>query len=66
MREHAGQTIAVADIMPRAAGDRNLTPADYRRVEVVVYEALRKLAKRGTVKQAGQGARTARWRLAAD
>src|SRR3954468_12930586 len=40
MREHAGQTVAVADIMPRAAGDRNLTPADYRRVEIVVYEAL--------------------------
>lgn len=63
MREHAGETIAVADIMPRAAGDRNLNPADYRRVEVVVYEALKKLAKRGTVQQTGQGAKAAHFVL---
>lgn len=63
MREHAGQTIAVADLMPRVAGDRNLTPAEYRRVEVVVYEALRKLAKRGTAQQSGKGAKAARWSL---
>lgn len=66
MREHAGQTVAVADIMPRAAGDRNLNPADYRRVEVVVYEALKKLAKRGAAQQTGQGTKAARWRLSAE
>jgi hypothetical protein len=31
--------------MPSAAGDRNLNPADYRRVEVLVYEPLKKLAR---------------------
>jgi hypothetical protein len=34
----------VADIMPAAVGDRNLNSAEYRRVEIVVYEALKKLA----------------------
>jgi hypothetical protein len=63
MRQHAGQTVAVADIMPTAVGDRTLNSAEYRRVEVVTYEALYKLAKRGTVQQTGQGAKAARWRL---
>ena len=53
----------VADIMPSAAGDRNLNPADYRRVEVVLYEALKKLTKRGTIQQTGQGAKAARFLL---
>jgi hypothetical protein len=48
MREHASEAVAVADIMPAAVGDRALNSAEYRRVEVVVYEALHKLAKRGT------------------
>ncbi len=59
LREHAGEAVAVADIMPAAVGDRTLNSAEYRRVEIVVYEALKKLAKRGTVRQAGQGAKTA-------
>jgi hypothetical protein len=62
MREHAGETVAVADITPTAIGDRTLNSAEYRRVEVVTYEALHKLARRGTVQQTGQGAKAARWR----
>ena len=63
MRAHAGETVAVADIMPAAVGDRNLNSAEYRRVEIVAYEALHKLAKRGAVQQTGQGAKVARWQL---
>ena len=63
MREHAGDSVAVAEIMPTAVGDRRLNTAEYRRVEVVVYEAIRKLAKRGLVRQAGQGAKAARFCL---
>lgn len=66
LRDHAGEAVAVADIMPAAVGDRNLNSAEYRRVEIVVYEALKKLAKRGTVRQIGQGAKLARWRLSAE
>jgi|SRR3954454_4157038 len=63
MRNHVGESVAIVDIMPRAIEDRNLTGAEYRKVEVVVYQALTKLAKRGTVQQIGQGAKTARWHL---
>lgn len=63
MREHAGEAVAVADIMPAAVGERNLNSAEYRRVEIVVYEALKKLAKRGTVAQTGTGLKLARWTL---
>jgi hypothetical protein len=45
MREHAGGDVAVADIMPIAIGDRTLNSAEYRRVEIVVYEALKKLGQ---------------------
>ena len=44
-------------------GDRTLNSAEYRRVEIVVYEALKKLAKRGTVQQTGQGSKIARWQM---
>ncbi|MBV8888116.1 MAG: hypothetical protein JO305_00430 [Alphaproteobacteria bacterium] len=63
LRERPGETIATADIMPSAIGVRNLNGVDYRRVEVVVYEALRKLGKRGIVAQTGQGAKAARFRV---
>jgi hypothetical protein len=63
LRDHAGLPVAVADIMPAAVGDRNLNSAEYRRVEIVVYEALRKLTKRGTVQQTKQGSKIARFRL---
>ena len=63
LRDHSGEAVAVADIMPTAVSDRNLNSAEYRRVEVVTYEALKKLAKRGTVQQSGQGAKTAQFRM---
>jgi hypothetical protein len=66
LREHADESAAVADIMPAAVGERTLNSAEYRRVEIVVYEALHKLAKRRTVQQIGQGAKAARWRLATE
>ena len=66
LRDHAGESVAVADIMPVAIGDRTLNSAEHRKVEVVVYQALTKLAKRGTVRQTGQGAKIARWRLAGE
>jgi len=39
--------------MPAAVGDRNLNSAEYRRVEILVYEALKKLAKRGRWRRPG-------------
>ena len=66
LREHAGDAVAVADIMPAAVGERNLNTAEYKAVQVVVYQALHKLAKRGTVRQTGTGAKLARWRLAGE
>jgi hypothetical protein len=63
LRERAGESVAVADIMPVAVGDRTLNSAEYRRVEIVTYEALHKLAKRGTVRQTSQGAKAARFVL---
>lgn len=50
--------------MPVAIGDRTLNTAEHRRVEVVVYEALKKLAKRGTLRQNGTGAKAATFMLA--
>jgi hypothetical protein len=64
LREHAGEAVAVADIMPAAVGDRTLNSAEYRRVEIVMYEALKKLVKRGTVQQIGQGPKLARFVVA--
>jgi hypothetical protein len=66
LREHAGDIVAVADIMPAAVAGRNLNGAQYKAVEVVVYQALWKLAKRGTITQTGQGARHARFKLAGE
>jgi hypothetical protein len=58
--------------MPAAVGDRGArkpirpilgfrNSAEHRRVEIVVYEALKKLAKRGTVRQDGTGPKAARF-----
>jgi hypothetical protein len=60
-RGGASETVAIADIMPAAVGERNLNSAEYRRVGIV--EALKKLAKRGTVEQTGQGPKIARWKI---
>ena len=53
MRDHVGTSVAVADIMPVAVGDRLPNSGEYRRIEVVVYEAMKKLAKRGILKADG-------------
>ena len=63
MRQNAGRPVLVSEIVPVALGDRNLTTAEHWRVAVVVYEALRKLAKRGTLQQIGTGAKHARFVL---
>src|SRR5260370_26204960 len=48
LRLHAGLADAVADIMPAADGDRHINSAEYPQDELLVYEALKTLAKRGT------------------
>ena len=63
MRDHAGQPVTVADIMIIAGGDRTLTVAERRNIEVVVYNALKRLAKRGAVSQVGTRVRVARFTL---
>jgi hypothetical protein len=63
MRQHAGETIAVADILPAAIGDRTLNPTEHERVAVGIYEALRRAEKKRLVTRAGEGWKTARWRL---
>jgi hypothetical protein len=65
LRQHAGEWVTVADVMPAAVGERVLNRLEYRRVEVVVYEAIRKLAKRGVVEMVGVGAKQARFKVAA-
>jgi hypothetical protein len=65
LREHASESIAAADIMSRAVGERSLNTLEYRRVEQVVYEALRKLGKRGVVDMTGSGVKRARFKVAA-
>src|SRR5690242_20331668 len=34
MREHAGQTVAVSDIMPLAVGERTPNATEYRNIEI--------------------------------
>jgi hypothetical protein len=63
LRDHAGQMVAVSDIMPLAVGSRTPNAAEYRNIEIVVYEALKRLVKRGTASQVGAGAKTARFTL---
>jgi hypothetical protein len=64
MREHAGQPVAAADILPLAIGDRILNPAEHNRVAVGIYEALRRLERKGVVVRDGEGWKAASWRLA--
>jgi hypothetical protein len=64
MREHAGEAIAVADMMPLVAEGRTLNSAEYQRAAVGVYEALRRAERKGIVSRDGEGWKTARWRIA--
>lgn len=63
MREHAGAEVAVADIMPLAVGDRTLNTAEYQRVAVGAYEALRRMERKRLITRTGEGWKVARWRL---
>jgi hypothetical protein len=66
MRDHAGAEVAVADIMPLAIGDRTLNTAEYQRVAVGAYEALRRMERKRLVTRTGEGWKAARWRLAGE
>ena len=64
MRQHAGETVTVADILPTAIGDRSLNLAEHKRVAVGIYEALRRAERRRLVNRNGEGWKSARFRLA--
>jgi hypothetical protein len=55
LRDHPGVDVSVADITPLAVGDRVITSVEHQRVSVIVYQALHKLAKRGTAVQTSAG-----------
>src|SRR4051794_1586260 len=55
MREHAAEAVAVADMMALIAEGRTLNLAEYQRVAVGVYEALRRAEKRRLVERTGEG-----------
>ena len=60
IRTHAGEPIAVADILPLAIDGRSLTQAEHASVRTAVHQALHKIEKRGTIERiASEGARYA-------
>jgi hypothetical protein len=63
MRDHVGQAVMVADIMLIVTGGQTLPVAEYRNIEVVVYNALKRLAKRGAINQVGARVKGARFTL---
>jgi predicted nucleic acid-binding Zn ribbon protein len=65
MREHGSTEVAVADVLPLAVADRAVNAAEHQRIAVGVYEALRRMERKGLVSRAGEGWKAARWRLAA-
>jgi hypothetical protein len=64
MRDHAGAEVAVADMLPLAIGERAVNTAERYRIAVGVYEALRRMERRGLVTRDGEGWKATRWRLA--
>jgi hypothetical protein len=64
MREHAGEIVVIADIVPIAVGNRALSAHERDRLGVTIYQALGRLADRGIVTRAGSGARQSRWTMA--
>lgn len=66
MREHADSEIAVADMMPLVIGDRVVNPAEYQKIAVGAYDALRRMERKGSVERIGDGWKVARWRLAGE
>ena len=63
LRQHVGEELPVADLMPTVIRDRNLTAVEYNRVATVTYEALNRLAKHDTVMRVGAGVKAARFQL---
>jgi hypothetical protein len=66
MREHAGDLVVIADILPLAVGDRALSAHERDKLGVTIYSALVKMAAKGIVERAGSGARQSRWKLASE
>jgi hypothetical protein len=61
IREHAGQPITVADILPLAIGKRMLNARDQEILRVTIHQALHKIAKRGTIERVAPLGRIVRW-----
>ena len=61
IREHAGQSITVADILPLAIGERSLSQAERASVATTIHQALHKIAKRGTIERIASEGRMVRW-----
>jgi hypothetical protein len=66
MREHAGEVVSVADMMPLVAEGRTLNLAEYQRAAVGVYGALRRAETKQLIERTGEGWKAATWRLAAE
>jgi hypothetical protein len=66
MREHAGDLVVIADILPLAVGNRALSAHERDKLGVTIYSALVKMAAKGIVERAGSGARQSRWKLASE
>ncbi|HEX3860360.1 MAG TPA: hypothetical protein VHY35_01555 [Stellaceae bacterium] len=64
MREHGEEPVAVVDMMPLAIGERTINPAEYQKIAIGVYDALRRMERKGSVQRVGQGWKVARWTLA--
>jgi hypothetical protein len=63
MREHAGEVVVIADILPLAIGNRALGAHERAKLGVTIYSALMKMSNKGIVKRAGEGAPQSRWTL---
>jgi hypothetical protein len=63
IRQHAGEPITVADILPLAVGDRSLSQAERASVATTIHQALHKIAKRGTIERITSEGRAVRWKL---
>ena len=63
LRDHPGQPVTVADLLPLAIGGRDLTARDQEILRVTIHQAMHKLAKRGTIERLPNEGRIARWQL---
>src|SRR5271169_4948687 len=61
-RQHAGEPITVADIMPLAIGERKLSHRDQEILRTSIqHTALHKIAQRGTIERIAPVGRMVRW-----